>query len=63
MCFQVEYGQYFITLEGNGADNCYTAFGVIPGAGYRTTDVKLSVIDPGLLDYDRGSCKDIIIKV
>jgi hypothetical protein len=59
----VDYGYYSITLEGNGKDECYKAFDVIPRAGYNTTDVKLSVIDPALLDYDKGNCKDIIVKV
>jgi hypothetical protein len=63
MRFQVEYGQYSITLEGNGKDKCYEAFDVIPRAGYKDTDVKLSVIKPELLDYDQGTCNDIIIKV
>jgi hypothetical protein len=36
---------------------------VIPKEGYRTTDVKLSVIDPGRLDYDNGTCNDIQFRV
>jgi hypothetical protein len=50
-------------LEGKGSDVCYEAFDVIPREGYRTTDVKISVINPGLLDYDRGSCNDITFRV
>jgi hypothetical protein len=50
-------------VEGSGTDECYKAFDVIPRAGYRQADVKLSVIDPKTLDYDEGSCNDIIMKV
>jgi hypothetical protein len=60
---QLDYGQFYLTLKGNGGDECYKAFDVIPRAGYRNTDVKLSVIDPKTLDYDEGSCNDIIVKV
>ena len=60
---QLDFGQFYLTVEGNGSDDCYTAFIVIPGAGYRNTDVKLSVIDPKMLDYDNGTCNDIIVKV
>jgi hypothetical protein len=61
---QVEYGQFYITLEGTGTDEyCYEAFDVIPREGYRATDVKLSVINPGRLDYDNGTCNDVTIKV
>ena len=60
---QLDYGQFIISLEGNGSDNCYEAFDVIPRAGYRKTDVRLSVIAPDTLDYDEGSCNDIIVKV
>jgi hypothetical protein len=59
----LDYGQFSITLEGNEADGCYEAFDVIPRAGYRNTDVKISVIDPGRLDYDEGKCKNVIMKV
>lgn len=60
----VEYGQFYITLEGTGTDDyCYEAFDVIPREGYRATDVKLSVINPGRLDYDSGTCNDITIKI
>jgi hypothetical protein len=60
---QLDYGQFDITLEGTGSDDCYTAFDVIPRAGYRKSEVKLSVIDPQKLDYDEGSCNDITVKV
>jgi hypothetical protein len=60
---QLDYGQFYLTVEGNGLDECYKAFDVIPSAGYRYTEVKLSVIDPKTLDYDEGSCNDIIVKV
>ena len=60
---QLDYGQFYITVEGNGSDTCYEAFDVIPNAGYRDTEVKLSVINPEKLDYDEGSCNDIIVKV
>ena len=60
---QLDYGQFYLTLEGSGSDECYTAFDVIPKEGYRHTDVKLLVIDPKMLDYDEGSCNDIIVKV
>jgi hypothetical protein len=60
---QLDFGQFTISLEGDGSDSCYEAFDVIPRAGYRNTDVKLSVIHPKTLDYDEGSCNDIIVKV
>jgi hypothetical protein len=60
---QLDYGQFYLTLDGNGDDECYKAFDVIPRAGYRYTDVKLSVINPKTLDYDNGTCNDIIVKV
>jgi len=60
---QGDYGQFSLTLEGDGSDDCYTAFDVIPRAGYRNADVKLSVIDSKKLDYDKGPCKDTIVKV
>jgi hypothetical protein len=50
-------------VKGSGADECYNAFDVIPRAGYRKTEVRLSVIDPDTLDYDKGTCNDIIVKV
>jgi hypothetical protein len=58
-----DYGQFSLTLEGDGSDDCYTAFDVIPRAGYRNADVKLSVIDSKKLDYDKGPCKDTIVKI
>ncbi|PNF25389.1 hypothetical protein B7P43_G09776 [Cryptotermes secundus] len=60
----VEYGQFYITLEGTGTDEfCYEAFDVIPREGYRATDVKLSVINPERLDYDKGNCNDITLRI
>jgi hypothetical protein len=60
---QLDFGQFYLTLGGDGSDDCYTAFDVIPRAGYRDADVKLSVINPKKLDYDEGSCNNIIVKV
>ena len=60
---QLDYGQFYLSAEVDGSDKCSRAFEVIPGAGYRNAEVKLSVIDPAALDYDEGSCNDIIVKV
>lgn len=59
----MDFGQFNLIVEGNGLDECYKAFDVIPRAGYRKTEVKLSVINPKTLDYDEGSCNDIIVKI
>lgn len=61
--FQVEYGQFVITLVGDESNDCHKAFDVIPNAGYRTTIVKISVVDPARLNYDEGTCNDVILKV
>ena len=60
---QLDYGQFYLTVEGNDPNECYKAFDVIPKAGYRNTDVKLLVIAPNTLDYDEGKCNDILLKV
>ena len=60
---QLDFGQFYLTVEGGGSDECYKAFDVIPKAGYRNTDVKLSVINSTMLDYDEGSCNNITVKV
>jgi hypothetical protein len=60
---QLDYGQFDIILEGDGSDTCYQAFDVIPKMGYRKSEVKLSVTDPKTLDYDEGSCNEVIVKV
>jgi hypothetical protein len=60
---QLDYGQFNIAVEGKELDTCSKAFDVIPKSGYRNTDVRLSVIEPELLDYENGTCNDIILKV
>ena len=60
---QLDFGQFNLIVEGNDSDECYKAFVVFPSAGYRNTEVKLSVIDATKLDYDNGTCNDIIVKV
>jgi hypothetical protein len=60
---QLDYGQFSLTVEGSGTDECYRSFDVIPRAGYRSAEVRLSVIDPRNLDYDNGSCNNIKLKV
>ncbi|XP_021930459.1 protocadherin Fat 4-like isoform X2 [Zootermopsis nevadensis] len=59
----VEYGQFVITLVGDESNDCHKAFDVIPNAGYRTTIVKISVVDPARLNYDEGTCNDVILKI
>lgn len=59
----LDYGQFYLTVEGNDPAECYKAFDVIPSAGYRNANVKLSVIDSTKLDYDEGSCNDITVTI
>jgi hypothetical protein len=57
------YREFYLTLEGIGSDECYKAFDVCPRTVFGKTDVKLIVIAAKDLDYDEGSCNDIIVKV
>jgi len=59
----LDFGQFNLIVEGNDLYECYKAFVVFPSAGYRNTEVKLSVIDATKLDYDNGTCNNITVKI
>ena len=61
MFLQGDFGTFSIDVDGAG--ECYKAFNVIPSGGYRSTEVKLTVVDQELLDYENPACRVFDLEV